>query len=432
MRDIAINRKTPPSFRQVENINLLRAQQHLLDNAIPLYYINAGELELVRVEFIFQAGTWNEDKALVATATNTLLKEGTSKHTAVQIADLIDYYGAFLKTETTGDYVSVYLFTLNKYLNKVLPIVKEILSDSIFPESELRTYKQNQIQRLTVDNERVDYVARKKFNELLFGDHHPYGHYSSVEDYEQLDRNDLLKFYRDFYTTDNCQIIASGFVNNEVIKLINSNFGDWKTPASKQNEKEKQTISAAALKGKFLIKKDDTIQSAIRIGKLLFNKTHPDYAGMQVLNTVLGGYFGSRLMNNIREDKGFTYGIGSAAASLKHNGYFFITTEVGADVCKQAIDEIYYELNRLRNELIPEEELKLVKNYTLGSFLRSIDGPFALADKFKGILTYNLGYEYYDNFINVVKNISSEELKVLANKYFQEDSFLELVVGKKD
>ena len=136
-------------------------------------------------------------------------------------------------------------------------------------------------------------------------------------------------------------------------------------------------------------------------------------------------------MSNIREDKGYTYGIGSGIASLQNSGYFFISTEVGVDVCKNAIDEIYFEMNRLRTELIPEDELQLVKNYLLGTFLRSVDGPFAMAERFKGILEYNLSYDYFDKYIATIKSVSASQLRDLATTYFDKESMIELVVGKK-
>ena len=179
------------------------------------------------------------------------------------------------------------------------------------------------------------------------------------------------------------------------------------------------------------IERDNAIQSAIRIGRPMFNKTHPDYAGMQVLNTILGGYFGSRLMKNIREDKGFTYGIGSAAVSLLNEGYFFIASEVGAEVCEEALVEVYKEMEILCREPVPDEELQMVKNYMLGSFLKSIDGAFNLADRWKGIMFYNLGYDYYNRFINTVSAISSAEVMMLAQKYLSREDMCELVVGKK-
>jgi predicted Zn-dependent peptidase len=308
--------------------------------------------------------------------------------------------------------------------------MKEILFDATFPEQELNTYKQNSKQQLTVNNEKVGYVARKKFNEMIFGASHPYGYAEKMEDYDNMKRDDLLSVFSSLYTKENCTLIVAGKITDAVFKTLNANFGanDWrKAVASDSTFNPKHQTSNI----KLFIEKKDAVQSAIRIGKPLFNKTHPDYAGMQVLNTVLGGYFGSRLMSNIREDKGYTYGVGSAVASLLHDGFFFISTETGVDVTQPAIHEIYKEIDRLKKELIPDEELAMVKNYMTGSFLRSIDGAFQLADRCKGIIIYDLDYDYFYNYLNIIKTITSNQLLQLAEKYLENESFYELVVGGK-
>jgi zinc protease len=163
----------------------------------------------------------------------------------------------------------------------------------------------------------------------------------------------------------------------------------------------------------------------------MITRSHPDYPGMAVLNTLLGGYFGSRLMSNIREDKGYTYGIGSAMVSLREAGYFFISTEVGADVTTAALDEIYKEVKRLQDEPAGEDELSTVRNYLSGTFLKSIDGPFALIDRFKTLTLSGLGYDYYDRYLQTVQSISPAQLQELALRYFNRNDFMELVVGLK-
>jgi zinc protease len=423
-----LDRKTAPEFAQIENIKLSEPLTVILDNNIPLYVINQGTQELVRIEFIFFAGKWYEDKKVVATATNSMLTEGTLHHKATEIADKIDYYGAFVETESSGDTASLVLYCLSKHLENVLPMIKEVLAESVFPERELSIYAQNHKQKLIVNNEKVDYLARKHFNELLYGSHHPYGYYSDPEDYDRLTSADLIKFYDEYYKTEDCKIIAAGVVDDRITKMINRYFGfrDWNKPLDFESKSYAPLSSETK---RHFIPKEKALQSAIRIGKRLFTKSHPDYIPMQVLNTTLGGYFGSRLMTNIREDKGYTYGIGSAAGSLLYEGYFLIATEVGVKVCNNALDEIYKEIERLKTEPVPDEELTLVKNYMLGSFLRSIDGPFEQAEKFKNVMLFGLDYSYYEKFVHTVKSITSNDLLELANRYFQRDSLYELVAG---
>ncbi|MBS1503743.1 MAG: insulinase family protein, partial [Bacteroidetes bacterium] len=166
------------------------------------------------------------------------------------------------------------------------------------------------------------------------------------------------------------------------------------------------------------------------MGLPMITRVHPDFPALQVLNTVLGGYFGSRLMANIREDKGYTYGIGSGLSSLKQGGAMFIASEVGADVCRDAVSEIEKEISILKTELIPDDELALVRNYMMGSLLGSLENVFSHADKFKNIYFSGLNYDYYDRYTEVVKTVTAGELLQLANKYLDLDKFYRVIVGK--
>jgi zinc protease len=427
-----IDRKTTPEYKLIEQVNIIRATEKRLDNGIPVYTINAGTQELVKIELQFKAGIVHQTEALVASSTNAMLNEGTAKYSASEIADMVDYYGAFLETDCGQDFGSVNLYTLNKHLAAVLPVVEDVVKNSVFPDTELSIYLENKKQKFLVNSKKVDSVARKKFKALIFGEKHHYGYNVKLDDYNEIGREHLLYFFHRFYRSGNCRIIVAGKVDDTIIELLNSHFGgmDW------QSERAVMEVDSSAIlsdkEKKHIIYKEDAVQSAIRVGKLLFNKTHPDYKAMQVLNTALGGYFGSRLMMNIREDKGYTYGIGSGIISLQHSGYFFISTEVGVDVCGKALDEIYHELEKLHTEPIPEEEMLLVRNYLLGAFLRSVDGPFALAEKFKSVMEYGLGYDYFEQFLHTVKTVTPAELQDLAKKHLAPGDMIELVVGRKN
>ncbi len=431
MTQMLLDRKTPPQFKTIDQIDIQQIETKQLSNGIPVFCMKAGTQELVKIELIFEAGIWHQDKPLTAVAANSLISEGTSRYSAAQLADSIDFYGAFLEQDAGQDDSSICFYSANKHLANTLPYVEAIIKDAVFPEHELKIYRENKRQRYQINSQKVSTVARREFSRLVLGNTNPYGYFVELEDYEKLNRQDIIEYYKTQYHSDNCYIVVSGMVEDNVLALLEKHFGgpDWKM--AKATESEKNKLIQSTKEQYHLVKKDDAIQSAIRIGRLLFNKTHPDYHPMLVLNCVLGGYFGSRLMANIREDKGYTYGIGSGIASMQKAGYFFVSTEVGVDVCSKAIDEIYKEIRILREELIDESELETVRNYMLGVFLRSTDGAFALADKFKGIYEYGLGYEYYERFIHTLKTIRPQTLRELANQYWQEKDLIELVVGKK-
>jgi predicted Zn-dependent peptidase len=357
-----------------------------------------------------------------------MLIEGTSKLSAHEIAERIDYYGAFLQMDYNYDYSTVTLFTLTKHLEATLPVIKAIVTDAVFAETELETFKINQKQKLLVSLEKNDYLGRRLFNNALFGDT-IYGYKAEALDYDKLDRAQLLDYFKAAYQPSNCTIIASGKIDDSSVKLLNNYFGrDW----DKGTDVSPNVFSFSSQKGsEHYFERADALQSAIRIGKISVNRSHADFPGLQVLNTVLGGYFSSRLMSNIREDKGYTYGIGSAIVSLHNAGYFVIGSEVGAHVCSAAILEIEKEIKTLQTELIPQEELGLVRNYMMGSLLGSLENALSHGDKFKNIFFSGLTYEYYNQYINVVRTITSEELQQLAIKYLDFNDLEKVVVGKK-
>lgn len=423
-----IDRTTAPAAFELKNIPVIPAKEHLLANGMKLHYINGGSEELMRIEFIFDAGTNREPKPLIANACNFLLNAGTSKSSSVELMEQIDFYGAYFQQDVTFDKASITLYTLNKYLSETLTIVLDILTNSVFPAEEIKTYQENTKQRLAINLEKNDFLAKRNFNNLLFGNQHPYGKMLTSRDCDELNQADLIHFFNENYHLANCKIIAAGLITEREIQLIDEAI-------SKLPNEPKVLPSLPLIESKeaqkFYFEKENALQSAIRIGKLIGNKTHPDYIELIVLNTILGGYFGSRLMANIREDKGYTYGIGSGIASTIDTGFFFITTEVGVDVCESALKEIYIEIDKLKTELVPDEELNLVKNYLLGTYLGSIENVFSYADKFKGIYPYGLDYSYYNEYFNKVKTINSQRIMDLANKYFVSGTLTEVVVGKK-
>jgi predicted Zn-dependent peptidase len=319
------------------------------------------------------------------------------------------------------------LYCLSKHLPSCLPVLQEILTSPVFPEKEIELFLQNNKQRYLVNKEKVDFIARQKFVEMLFGPGSEYGHVATDADYDKLSRQDIINFYNSYYDLSNAVVLVSGKITDADKVIIEQHLQPKGQKSSHKGEPSMSVESSADKKS--FIYKEGAVQSAIRIGRTLFNRRHPEYFRMLVLNTVLGGYFGSRLMANIREDKGYTYGIGSSVASLHKSGLFFIATEVGADVTKDAINEIYKEIARLREQPIPADELELVRNYMLGVFLRSMDGPFAMSDKHKTLIEYGLGPEYYQNFIQTVNSVTAKELQALANEYLKQEDLYQLVVG---
>lgn len=398
-----------------------------LDNGLPLYWLSAGVQDVAEIDFVFKAGLWYEQAPSVAQATAGLLKNGTSKYTSGQIHEALEFYGAQLKVSAGNDYSIVTLYTLTRHLPSLLPMVYEILTDAVFPEHEVEIHKRNAIQRLLVNLRQCEFVANQKIDAILFGEEHPYGRFSRKEKIENLQREDLVTFYKNNYRLADVKIFMGGKVGDKEVKCINDVFG--KVTLDKKATKEPEfIIPEVVMQATQIMNDPNGVQGAIRIGRHFHNRNHPDYAPMVVLNTLFGGYFGSRLMSNIREDKGYTYGIYSSLTPDVHGCSLIIHTETGRDVIEKAVKEVYKELELLQKELATEEELLLVKNYLLGGLLGDLDGPFHILHRWRTLILNGFTTEYFNNNIRVYKTVTAKELQRLANLYFNPKDFCEVVV----
>jgi zinc protease len=424
-----IDRKIPPHIKDaIEfDLHLKPYEKFVLDNGVNVYTVDAGTQEVLQLELVFYAGNCFETQNAVATATNYMLKTGTSSKTAFQLNEHFDYYGSFCKRASYNETAVVALHTLTKHLPELLPVVQEMIADSIFPEEEFNIYRQNSKQNLSVNLKKCDFVANRLIDEYLFGKEHPYGKYTVAEDYDALQPEQLKKFFQQYYLNGKCIIFVAGKLPKDIYNQLNNNFGKLSLSAN-DGQEIKFSLSPASEK-KYRIQNDEKgIQGAIRIGREFPNRYHPDFAKAMVLNTLFGGFFGSRLMSNIREDKGYTYGIHSYLQNNIHQSAWIVSTEAGKDVCEATIEEIYKEMKLLRDELIGEEELLLVRNFMIGSLLGDLDGPFQIISRWKNLILNGLTEEYFYNSIKTIKTISAEELKSLAEKYLNPQDFYELIV----
>ena len=423
-----LNRTQNPPIKDAVDFNLTLKpyQKIVLKNNTPVYAINAGVEEVMMLEFVFYAGNNYEQKNLVAAITNNLLKNGTFKKTAFRINEHFEYYGAYLNRACSNETATLTLHCLSKYLNKLLPVIREILTDSIFPEQELEILVQNSKQQLSVNLQKGDFVANRLIDKYLYGEEHPYGKFSTSEAYDAFKANDLRQFYKDHYLKGKCILFAAGKLPDDFEEQLNIFFGDLNF-----NEPilYPENIPTPESQKKFRVTNDaNGVQGAIRIARPFPNRHHPDFKKAMILNTLFGGFFGSRLMANIREEKGYTYGIHSYIQNHIQQTAWMISTEAGKDVCEATIEEVYKEMDLLKEELVDDEELLLVKNYMMGSNLGDLDGPFQIINRWKNLILNNLDENYFYDSMNTIKNITAKDLKDLADKYFVPEEFFELVV----
>ncbi|NOT50938.1 MAG: insulinase family protein [Chitinophagaceae bacterium] len=421
------DRKQSPAIVDAVNfkLHLKPCQKIVLKNGVEVYAVDAGAEEVMSLEWVFFAGNCFEEKNLIAATTNFLLRNGTSSKTAFQVNEHFEYYGSYLNRACYNETATITLHCLTKHIEELLPEVKELIVDSVMPQDELDIYKQNMKQRLKVNLKKSDFIAGRLIDSYLFGKDHPYGKYSNLEDFDDVQREELLAHYKKYYQQGKLIIFVAGKLPANLEQLLNQHFGDL---AGKKVELIKTKPTHASEKKYRVTNDTEGVQGSIRIARPFPNRHHPDFLKTHVLNVLFGGYFGSRLMSNIREDKGYTYGIHSFLQNHVQQSALMISTEAGKDVCEATIAEVYKEMKDLRENLVDEEELLLVRNYMMGSILGDLDGPFQIIARWKNIILNDLEEQYFYDSTNTIKTVSAEELRQLANKYYNPEEFYELVV----
>lgn len=424
-RTIAPKIKEPVDF----NITLPGCRKHALSNGIEVYALDMGSEETLMINWVFYAGNWYEDAKAVAAATNFLLKNGTSQRKAFDINEHFEYHGAYLNRGCYNETAELTLHSLNRHTNELLPVVAELITDAIFPEEELEIYKQNARQRLKVNLQKSEFVAGRLIDAYLFGEQHPYGKYNNMEDYDAIRREDIVAFYDKYYRNGRCVVFAAGKLPADLISGLEKHFGSLPLRSHRQEGTiVRHSVQPASQKKNHIINDANGVQAAIRIARPFPNRHHPDFQKTMVLNSLFGGFFGSRLMANIREDKGYTYGIYSYLLNHINDSGWMISTEAGRDVSAATVTEVYNEMALLREEPIDKEELLMTRNYMIGSILGDLDGPFQVIGRWKNLVLNNLDEEYFYNGLQVIRTVTPQELQELANKYLQPAEFYELVV----
>lgn len=378
------------------------------------------------MELVFFAGRPYEEKQLVARATSSLMREGTKHYTAAQIAEAMDFYGATLSLPFNLDTSSLVLYSLNKHFADTLPIVQDMLSSPAFKEQDLEAYIKRNQRRLAVDLAKNDTLAYRLITEQIFGSSHPYGYNSTHEGYAALTTADLRRHHERLYNASNGLVFISGRVTDEILQSLNKALSDALQPGEKPSPHvptpDGQPRSAFE-------RRPDTLQSAVRLGRRGLSRHHEDFYGLYVLNTLLGGYFGSRLMTNIREEKGYTYNIYSMLETMRHDGSLLIGTEVSPDYVEPTLKEVEREIKQLQESPVGGEELKMVRNFLSGNFLTMLDGPFNVSEVVRTLVLDDLPLETFDELVSAVQNIEAAALQELAQKYLNKEEMWQVVVG---
>ncbi|RFC54383.1 M16 family metallopeptidase [Brumimicrobium aurantiacum] len=417
-----INRTIAPETKTVHHIDFQSPEIHTLNNKVNIYSMRKTDDETVRVDFVFDAGSLKTSK-IIAQLTGELLLSGTGEKSSDEIEEAIDRLGGFTGIEVSTEKATISAIGLREHIISITKTVVDAIINVNFNPKEINQLLQSKKKKMAISLEKVSTQARRAFLSDLFKNS-PYGDLTQLEDYDKIEQNDLIEFHQEKYLSGLQYIKVVGAISEEDLKEL-------QTLGERFSKEEFTTIDYdyGYTPNKIHIEKEQAVQTAIRVGRILFNKTHTDFIKFSVVNTILGGYFGSRLMTSIREDKGYTYGIGSGVAQLKETGYFFISTEVGKEFKDLTLEAIAAEITLLQTEEVSEKELSLVKNYIIGQILEQSDGAQAMMDRFISVESYGLDFSYYDEFIKQVNAITPAEVKELANLYLNWEDFTIVSAG---
>jgi len=417
-----LNRSESPCVTLESEINFLQPDRYATAHGIPVFIMRNTTSEAVKIDLMFDAGSNYDDKT-VAGLTTELLLAGTSNKSMAEINDMIDDFGGYFNSSVSADHAYLSIYGLNECTVPLVQLIEETIFNAVFPVEELERMKAERKDKLKVSLEKVSTLAQRQFQASLFAGT-LYGRLNQPEDFEKITRKQLVHFFEKNFKCGLRKINWVGNPSEAEISSVLKVFERWRNEVPMQGLAEFKTS-----REKITLEKKDAVQTGIRIGKLLFDRSHPDYHKMTVVNTILGEYFGSRLMSNIREDKGYTYGIGSYLGENQSSGYFVIATEVGKEFLEDTLVQINLELERMRNELVPKEELNLVRNYLLGQFLRGADGPFAMMELFSVAETKGLDFSFYQKALKTLLEITPEEIQLTAFKHLNSEEMLVITAG---
>lgn len=423
------NNYSAPKINNITHVNYMKPQVMKLENGINTHIIKGGIAEVIQLDLMFEAGLITSNINLLPTVSNSLLKEGPLGISPDDFSEILDFYGCIIQGYVNNRFTGIKIIFQNVHAEKIIPLISKLLKNPSLPDKEFKILQNKFDEKIKFNLEKNKFLAIKEFNTMLFGDKHPFGLVTNKKSIYDFDLNQVKEFIKQFYHSDNCSILISGMVNDSIISLLQNNFGKDSWGNTTKNELINFPINTSTKQYK-LISRDDSLQSTIIIGKFLNIDTYDEVFPLSVLNTILGGYFGSRLMKNIREDKGYTYGIGSFITNFNDKYVLRIFADVGVEYTQLTIDEIFREVEKLMTSGIEKEELSLVKNYMMGDLLNSFNGPFATAQVYQKLFEEPDYNTYIEKQINSILSIDSQRIIDIAQKHLNVKDFYTIVAGK--
>lgn len=396
----------------------LLPQEHPLATGGTLYAFPSASTDLVKIDLIHEAGSAYQPQPLCAAAANRLFAVASDDMDARQVAEFMDYRGIVVDHNPDILTASTSVYFLRRYLDELLPVLQQLLLHPAFPQDDFEVFLSKRRQELQAMQRKTREVARRLFYQTLFGTDHPLGRYAEPDDADRLDRETVVRFFHRRYRSR--QLIVSGNIDAELIEKVTESLAPLQVEESK-NPKVEDLISTFQYQlSTFKVAVPGAVQTTLRVGRILpLRWDSVDYARFMLLTTLLGGFFGSRLMSNLREDKGYTYGIQAHTQIYRGVIVLYITTDVAASAADAAEEEIRRELQRLCDEPVGDDELAMVKTVLIGDFIRSVDGVFERSERLRSMLATDVDETFTDNLREALQTTTADHLLQLSRRFLQ-------------
>jgi zinc protease len=428
-----LDRTKPPKSKPPKDIEFPDYYDTTLPNSINLLVIENYKVPSVSVRLVFKnAGSFQDSTDLgIASITSDLLTKGTKTRSAIQIADEVDFYGASLSSGADWDGSYITLSTLKKHLNKVIDVLVDVVLNPAFNEDEIKRLKEQRISSIIQGKDEASVLSDKLFNKVVFGNF-PYSQPSegTEESIKKLTRNQIQEFYNKHYCSNNLLLAFVGAISKEeALEIVNSKFRSWSKNCNENLLRDIVISSEYKPNRVYIVDKQDAVQSNLRIGHIGISRNNTSFLPVTVMNTILGGYFGSRINFNLREKHGFTYGARSSFSSRIYPGDFSVDTDVRNDVTDSSITLILEELNKIINEEVTDEELQMVKNYLTGTFPLQLETANAIATRVINLKLYGLPKNYYSTYISNINKLTKADILNAAKNYIHPDKIYIVLSG---
>lgn len=420
--------RTPPQIKPVVVDKMALPVETVMPNGVPVYVLEGGYKGIVRFELLFKGGYAIQDKPLQATFTNRMLREGAGELSSDGISQKLDYYGAWIESYSSQKCNHLVLHCLSKHFVPLLELLETMVKRPLFPEKNLDVVRRGGKAHFEVNSKKVDVVAQRYFEQALWGENHPLGHVVQAVDYDNITRDDLVAYHEKVYNSGNLAIFISGDIAETEVAAIKDVFGCGEWGMAYKNDRI-SVEKPLSMPGRHNIKMEGAIQSAVKMGFMAMDVSDPDFHKFRFLTVLLGGYFGSRLMSNIREENGYTYHISAEVDAYGKRNAFMISSETANEYVELCIKEIYKELESLGSKPIPEEEVEHVRNYILGEMCRECEGLTAKSEVFVNTWLSGESFASVNNYLEVVKTVSASELSGIAKEFLNPEKMIEIVVG---